>query len=239
MTERRIAVARTARYFTLGALTPSTREVWIVLHGYAQLADHFLRSFRTLDDGSRFIVAPEALSRFYSEGGSGHVGASWMTKVDRESEIEDYVGYLDALADDVLSSLRRDGDAEHEWNETVAVIEAATTSDRTRLVVLGFSQGAATAARWACRGRHRVDALVLWGGMLPPEIDLSRDGDRLSGLVSVLGTHDEYRDDAAMSLERDRLRSAGIPFESIEFDGTHRVETEPLERVAVSICARR
>lgn len=58
MQEHRIAVARTARYFTLGR---AEREVWFVLHGYGQLADRFLRHFDPIDDGTRLIVAPEGL----------------------------------------------------------------------------------------------------------------------------------------------------------------------------------
>src|SRR5688500_12897738 len=101
MNEHRIVVGRTARYLTLGTHGDSTREIWIALHGYAQSAEHFLRSFRSLDDGTRLIVAPEALSRFYIDGTSGHVGASWMTRVDREHEIADYVTYLETVVDDV------------------------------------------------------------------------------------------------------------------------------------------
>jgi len=60
--EHRITVSRSARYFTLGR---PDREVWFVLHGYGQLAARFLRHFEPLDDGTRLMVAPEALSRFY------------------------------------------------------------------------------------------------------------------------------------------------------------------------------
>lgn len=214
MSEHHITIPRTARYFTLGTLTPATREVWIVLHGYAQLAEHFLRSFRLLDDGSRVIVAPEALSRFYRDGTGGHVGASWMTKADREQEIDDYVGYLDMVAREILTPDAR---------------------SHVRFVALGFSQGAAAAARWSCRGSFQLDAVVLWGGTLPPEISASRYAGRLTGLHLVVGTRDEYRDDASMVAEQERLRQSGIRFEWIEFDGTHRIEREPLERVAASI----
>ena len=80
------------------------RELWYVLHGYGQLAAPFLDDFRAIDDGTRLIVAPEALSRFY-EGDvqarlhkDAKVGASWMTREDRDAEIADYVAYLDTRA---------------------------------------------------------------------------------------------------------------------------------------------
>ena len=97
-----LAVRRTARVAVLGPEGPGVRELWYVLHGYGQLAAPFLEEFRAIDDGTRLIVAPEALSRFY-EGDAksrlhkdARVGASWMTREDREAEIADYLGYLDS-----------------------------------------------------------------------------------------------------------------------------------------------
>src|SRR3546814_5982443 len=99
--EHSITVPRTARYYTMGEPQDQPRELWYVCHGYAQLGSRFIRRFAPLDDGTRLIVAPEALSRFYLEvKGRTHaespVGASWMTREDRLSEIDDYVAYLDA-----------------------------------------------------------------------------------------------------------------------------------------------
>jgi DNA-binding transcriptional LysR family regulator len=65
ITPHAIRVRRTARYFTLGPTHGFPRELWVVCHGYGQLAQRFLSQFAVLDDGTRLIVAPEALSRFY------------------------------------------------------------------------------------------------------------------------------------------------------------------------------
>lgn len=82
-----LSVERSARYYTRG---PSdARRLWFVLHGYGQLAADFLQAFAPIDDGTRLLVAPEALSRFYVEDGDGPVGASWMTRADREHELSD------------------------------------------------------------------------------------------------------------------------------------------------------
>jgi dienelactone hydrolase len=86
------------------------------------------------------VVAPEALSRFYVDRGEpaagtpARVGATWMTREDREAEIADYVRYLDRALD---AAAGRPGAA------------------APALGVLGFSQGAATACRWAAH-RHRL-----------------------------------------------------------------------------------
>lgn len=91
--EHHLTVERTARYWTLGE-AESAEEVWVVLHGYKQLARRFIRRFKPLDNGRRLIVAPEGLSRFYvspSEGRHGVasvVGATWMTREDRRAEID-------------------------------------------------------------------------------------------------------------------------------------------------------
>src|SRR5512144_1837643 len=124
--EHHFTTSRSARYYTLGPAAAAAREVWFLLHGYGQLAGRFLIAFQALDDGSRCLIAPEALSRFYLGEATGRhdkVGASWMTREDRLTDIADYVRYLDGLYGDLVSG-RRDGGG---------------------VTVLGFSQGTATA----------------------------------------------------------------------------------------------
>src|SRR5881409_4124826 len=104
MHEHHLSVSRTARYFTLGESSRAVGEVWFACHGYGQLAARFLEKLRVLDDGTRYLVAPEGLSRFYltERTTERRVGASWMTREDRLAEIADYVRYLDAVYDDVF-----------------------------------------------------------------------------------------------------------------------------------------
>lgn len=215
--ERHLRVSRTARYFTLGDPASPPREVWIVCHGYAQLAAPFLRRFEPLDDGSRLIVAPEALSRFYLEinhSNDGRVGASWMTREDREVEMDDYVAYLDTLQAELFEQVRRES---------------------VRLVVLGFSQGTATASRWAVRGRARVDRLVLWAGLLPPDVDPAVQRDRLDRLdmVLVAGDKDDYVTPARLAEQRSALDRAGVRHRAITFDGGHAIEPGALRSLLV------
>ena len=60
---RRLDVRRSARYYEMG--DRSSAENWIVLHGYGQLAANFIQRFEPVASGRR-IIAPEALSRFYT-----------------------------------------------------------------------------------------------------------------------------------------------------------------------------
>ncbi|MGH7675513.1 MAG: alpha/beta hydrolase [Gemmatimonadales bacterium] len=214
MHEHHISTPRTARYLTLGDPGPAIREVWFVLHGYGQLAARFLRAFAPLDDGSRLIVAPEGLSRFYVDPAHRErVGSSWMTREDRLHEIADYVRYLDAVAAEVL-----------EWVHPRTV----------RVHVLGFSQGTATACRWSALGTAHVHRLVLWGGEVPPDLDLGAARGRLAPLEPVLvaGSRDELITPKIRARDEERLRAAAIPFRVVSFDGGHELNDAVLRQLA-------
>ncbi|MCH7857255.1 MAG: hypothetical protein IIB37_10935, partial [Gemmatimonadetes bacterium] len=165
MKERHIRVARTARYYTLGSAGPHLREIWIVCHGIRQLAQRFLPRFAELDDGTRLIVAPEGLSRFYLHGPESRpdkpipIGATWMTREDRENEITDYVEFLDAVLDEVTGgSGEVPGEVPGQEPGHEPGHEPGEESDRESreehapLTVLGFSQGAHTVCRWVAAG---------------------------------------------------------------------------------------
>lgn len=199
-----LAVPRTARYLTLGEFE-GAGEVWFLLHGYSMLASTFLKWFLPAARPGRLLVAPEALSRgYYEEGGGRRVGASWMTREDREVEIEDYVRYLDLLADRVL----------------------AAVPEPPKVQVHAFSQGTATACRWVSFGRIRTSRLVLWGGGVPPDLPLDRYGPALtrSGLVLAIGARDKYISQADVDREQARLAAAGLTPTVHRFDGGHRVD---------------
>src|SRR5205085_360938 len=105
--EHAIEVPRTARYFLIGDASSTGKELWIVLHGFGQLAADFIEYFATLNDGERVVVAPEALNRYYTQpisvpSADRKVGATWMTKEFRDAEIADYVRYLDLLHADLV-----------------------------------------------------------------------------------------------------------------------------------------
>jgi len=221
-----IKVNRSARYETLGPEDTAVREVWFVLHGYGQLAAAFIRAFDALDDGTRLIVAPEALSRFYladvasAPAAERPVGATWMTREDRASEIEDYVSYLDAVAAEILARVRR---------------EPRLPS----IVVLGFSQGAATAARWVSKGTIRPRHVIFWGGSLPPEIDSPERGERLraASLHVVIGTRDRFVSPERMNEEEQRLRDSGVPYRLVRYEGGHGISREALRELSRSLGA--
>jgi predicted esterase len=204
----------------MGSLDASLTEVWIVCHGQGQLASRFLTRFIPIEREDRLFVAPEALSRYYltpAQGGphapNAPVGATWMTREDRELEIEDYVRYLDLLHDEIFSVVPRKA---------------------VRLWVLGFSQGTATVARWAARGTVDPDRVVLWAGLLPPELT-AQDASALTRrapLTVVLGRQDEFAKPDLVAAQASRLKELDVPHEIIRFDGGHEIVPDTLRDLA-------
>jgi predicted esterase len=227
MREHHFPVGRTARFYTLGDTQRGPSEVWFVLHGYGQLASRFLHHFEVLNDGRRLIVAPEALSRFYlDQATASHthssVGASWMTREDRLSEIDDYIEYLDALADQI----RRD-----------------VGGKLPRVVALGFSQGVATVCRWVTKGQVVTDRLIMWGGLVPHDLDLEtlkappaasarRENGSGPEITIVVGSDDGLVPAASVAEQAERLARASISARTVSFAGGHRLDDETLIALA-------
>jgi predicted esterase len=217
-----LRVERTARYYTLGGESGAPTAIWFVLHGYAMLAGQFVRFFSDLASPDTLIVAPEALNRFYLVGTDKPakerpVGATWMTREDRESEIADYIEYLDALH---------------------AELAATPASFGAKIGVLGFSQGTATATRWVTHSKVHLDRLVLWGGLMPPERDLAHDT-RLHAMriTYVVGERDQYVNDDMITAEQARLAKANIEHEMIRFAGGHVISRSAFPKVFGSASA--
>lgn len=217
--EAHIVVRKTARYAALGEAGPETREVWLVLHGYRQLARRFLRRFLPLAGPERLFVAPEALNRFYLDAGAGPtgpdtpVGATWMTREDRLTEIDDQVGYLDAVCAHALRGLER-GDV--------------------RVRALGFSQGGAAVSRWLALGDVVVDELILWSSGFPPDLPWERALPRLRNipLSIVVGEKDAWLTAERVAEEVRRLEARGLSPRLLRHPGGHDITEAALLEVA-------
>ncbi|AKD03489.1 dienelactone hydrolase family protein [Pontibacter korlensis] len=211
MIEHSLTVPRTARYYTLGTPSKSIQDLWIVCHGYGQLARFFLRHFSVLDNERTLVVAPEALSRFYLEKFSGRVGATWMTKEDRLSEIDDQANYLNLLLQEQLQQLPHN----------------------VRITVLGFSQGGATVSRWLATQQVPVDRLILWAASFPEDIDFTTGKAAFANLpvAVVYGTRDEFITPEALQHKQQLMHSLGIHPKVYIFEGGHTLHPEILELV--------
>lgn len=166
--EHSIKVERTARVVTKGNINEQTQYIWFLCHGYGQLANYFIQKFNLPDE--HFIIAPEALSRFYLGQDYGKVGASWMTKVDRENEINDYLQYLDKVYVQFVTPYK---------------------NEKIKIIALGFSQGCATISRWAANTNQEIDRLVLGGGIPAQEL-LDKDLLKKYNAIFSIGEKDEF-----------------------------------------------
>lgn len=209
---KRIAITKTARYFISGTISEKTKTIWIVLHGYSQLAGEFIGYFNPLSSESAFIIAPEALNKFYVKGFEGRVGATWMTREDRESEIIDYVGYLDSVYDEVI----RYG-----------------LLGSVKINVLGFSQGTAAACRWITKGKSKIDRLILWGGGIPQDVDLITHRELLNSieLTFILGDKDEFVPEEQLIKQIDLLTGNEIKYKVLRYTGKHEINSAVLRQL--------
>ncbi|MDZ4714460.1 MAG: alpha/beta hydrolase [Cytophagales bacterium] len=215
MEEKKTAFQFDARYYTAGDLNASTRQVWIVFHGYGHLAQYFLRKFQSLTTDHTFIIAPEGLSRFYlselTDVGrrDNKVGATWMTRENRLMDIENYIRYLDSVFEQELGTMAK-----------------------LPITLFGFSQGCATVCRWAVEGRVKFDRLILWAGLFPPDMDFEKGHEVLASrdTYMVIGDQDPF-----LTPERikefdqlaDKLR---IQPKKIQFSGEHEIHEETLRQ---------
>ena len=212
---------RTARYAMAGAPPGEAARIWFVLHGYGQLAPRFLRPFAGAIPADTCVIAPEGLSRFYLEmprvDGSHmqRIGAAWLTRESRETEIADALAWLNGVHDDVVDESRQ--------ARNVTPVTA----------VLGFSQGVATAMRWVAAGRVTPQCFVAWAGGLALDVshEMFRakvvDGD----VVLVAGEHDPFVTLTARSAVREQFGSYHVSPRELTFDGAHQLHTETLAQL--------
>ena len=200
-----IQINKTAKYVTYG--NPNTaKTILFALHGYGQLVEFFIRKFNVLNENEYFVVAPEGLHRFYLKGASGRVGASWMTKEERQSDIDDYINYLDLLFDEVS--------AKYNFENKI---------------LLGFSQGGATASRWHNLGCFKADKFVLWAAVFPSDMasEFSNNFQNSTNYF-VLGDEDEYLTIEQGEDSVKELNDSNIQFKFVKFLGKHNIDAKTL-----------
>jgi predicted esterase len=201
--EHHIRIEKQARVFTYGKQMETAETVWLVAHGYGYLAENFIKRFTDLDVNKHFVIAPEALNKFYLNGLSGKVGASWMTTEDRENEINDYIQYLDNIY--ITFNLQK----------------------AQKLVILGFSQGGATVARWFLNTQHIIKNLVFWGSSIPDEV-LQSEKIHTANIFTLIGDEDEFVTKDTLDTIMKRYSNANLTFSHIFYKGGHKILTEPL-----------
>lgn len=203
-----LSTTKTARYFTLGELSSDTLEIWIVLHGYAQLASDFIKTFQAVASGTRFIIAPEGLNKFYAKGFGGKPAASWMTSEMRQEEINDYIHYLNILVESL-----------------------GLKNHSAKIFLLGFSQGVATASRWLHQTSLPISRFIVYSGEVASELQ-SPVSPVLQSLPVTYITGTKDRLISAEKLASVKQFMAELNATLLEFDGGHEVLPHVLNTLA-------
>jgi predicted esterase len=223
---RELETVRTARYALAGASPREARRIWFVLHGYGQLAPRFATAFASAVPPDTCVVAPEGLSRFYLEAPRAdgahlqRVGATWLTRESRESEIRDA----------------------HRWLDRVhaAVMDEVRGPSPPACGVLGFSQGVATAMRWIADGAVRPAAFVAWAGGLATDVDVPRFRAKTGGadVVLVAGDQDRLVSEEALARTLETLRTMHPSPRLVRFAGGHSLEPVTLAALLHDMLSR-
>ncbi|MGK2855569.1 MAG: alpha/beta hydrolase [Thermoanaerobaculia bacterium] len=192
---RTIATTTHGRYLLERTGSEPVRVLLAGFHGYAQNAQAILEPLRAIAPDGAALVAIQGLHRFYSRS-QQQVVASWMTREDRELMLEDNLEYA---------------------RRVIAAAREETAAAGARLILVGFSQGAAMAWRTASAYPAAVVAL---GGDIPPEITLESLARVPAALVGG-GSLDEWYTRAKYDSDLARLAAAGCPAEGCAFDGGH------------------
>lgn len=198
-----------APYYKVGTVSESTKKIWMIFHGYGQLASEFTDSFSELISEDHCLILPQGLSRFYLKGIDKKIGANWMTSHDRELDITNYISYINQVF-------------AHEVNPYLDTVE---------LNILGFSQGGHTASRWIYHSKIKYNKFVLWGADLANEIDgiIVKESFSKGKNLLVVGDRDRYIDNELLQKTKNRFENIDFKYQLVEYKGGHDIYPEVLE----------
>lgn len=206
-----IELRLSATYETYGLFSEKTETIVFAFHGYGQLAKYFIRHLDILNPETAYVVAPQGLSKFYLAGHK-RVGASWMTKEDREIDLANQLHYVQR------------------------VFEAETKNldlSRVKLIVLGFSQGVATAARWLQKNQIPFDTFIAYAGTLAYELKAA-DFDFAKAeakVFALLGDEDQFYKGESVPKFKQAFLDVFPNGNFQMFEGKHEMKREVLEKL--------
>ena len=207
--EKEVSYRTVNSYSTLNERSDKTQNVWVVFHGIGYLSRYFLKYFRQLNHEKNYLIAPQAPSKYYLNGKYEHVGASWATRENTETDIKNVLAYLDEIY--IEEDLR----------------------NAPNLILFGYSQGVSVASRWVARRKLNPAQFILHSGRLPEELK-PEDFAFFDGKVSfVYGTDDPFIKKENLETEEKRIRTLfpkNLKF--MPFEGGHEVNRELIQKLA-------
>ena len=209
MIKKTLQIEKKARYFQLGNPGNDTSIVWVVLHGYGMLSEFFIQKFIKLENKNTLILAPEALNIFYIDTNYGRVGASWMTKDERQDDIKENIKYLNSLMDQIIKEIGH---------------------NRFKINVLGFSQGGATACRWLFKSGLKFENLIMWAGDIPKDTLTEENRLKWNDMNThlVMGKKDELINEEMKAKFLKLVTDYKLDYKLTLYDGDHRIYPDVL-----------
>lgn len=209
--EKRVSYQATNSYRTLNDFTVQTKNIWMACHGLGHLSRYFIEHFKNLDPHSNYIVAPQALSKYYQDRAYKYIGASWFTREDLDQETENVVHYLNAVyAQAILPLFHPD----------------------VNLILMGYSQGVSAITRWLAKSQVACSKLLLHSGGIPNEL-IAEDFKQQKNCKVILtyGNQDEYLQGSRLAEEITKYHRVWSENLIIEpFEGKHEVNEGFLEK---------
>jgi predicted esterase len=179
-----VSYPHTNSYEVLFPIKTTTQNIWLCFHGIGYLSTYFKRYFKKLDPELNAVIVPQAPSKYYLGNEFRHVGASWLTKVDTDQEMQNNLNYINGI------------------------LEQEGIIDDSRIVLMGYSQGVSIATRFLKNHDSPIKALIMHSGSIPAELN-SNDGELFRSLtnrfIHITGTQDEYLNDEVIRREEKKI----------------------------------
>jgi predicted esterase len=133
-----------------------------------------------------------------------------MTRENREMDIQNYLTYLDNI-----------------YKKEIA-------DKKIPVTILGFSQGSATATRWALSDNIKFDRLILWSGIFPPDMNFESGHKILENKETFLvyGKQDPFLNDSRFAEMKMLTEKLGVEVKQITFEGEHEIDVPTLSRLS-------
>jgi predicted esterase len=183
----------------------------MVLHGFGQRADEFIKVFAALPSQGILVAAPQAPHHFYPQFPSREVGFSWLTRYERDQSVVDFIGYM---------------------RQFVELLQNQHAADMAQLYVLGFSQGVSMAFRFWVHRAAPLRGVIACSSDLPPDVAARLDAAPPVKILLFHGRHDQIMPLAKSREAATILQARSHAAELVEFDGGHYVPSLAVERVA-------
>lgn len=202
--ESTLLVPRHMRYYHQ-APREGMPYVWY-FHGYGQAPAWSAQKLRPLVEAGWGLIAPEGFNRFYLEGHSGRVGASWMTREARLDDIADQHAFFNAL-----------------WQQF---------GPNHRHIAFAFSQGVPAFWRWYAAFLPQFETAIHYASDAPPELLASNfPHGPIQSATGVFPTQDEFiSPEKAQGIEA-QLQSWPMRWTFLHPTTTHRIDVEVVKNL--------